>query len=177
MGLDLDRWLPHPIVRTAHRREVAVGAERLWAAAEEVRLRDAPRLARVVRWRLPGTRPDLTFLDMFARYPFVVLDAGERWSISGLCGRVWTFARDYPRIGGAEDFRAWREPGTVRVAFAHWVEPDGDGRAALVSESRIEPVDRRAALRTRALWAVVGRFDRLVGGEALRAAAQRAEGE
>jgi len=176
MALDLDGWLPNPIVRTSHRREAAVDGKRLWAAAKGVRLRDTPRLARVVRWRLPGTRPDMTFLDLFGRYPFVVLDAGEGWSISGLCGRVWTFARDYPRIRGADDFRAWREPGTVRVVFAHWVQDDGDGRSALVSESRIEPVDRRAALRTRALWAVVGRFDRLVGGEALEAAARRAQG-
>jgi hypothetical protein len=175
MPLDLDGWLPDPIVRTSHRRTAPVDAGRLWAAAQEVRLRDTPRLTRVVRWRLPGTRPDMTFLDMFGRYPFVVLDAGEHWSMSGLCGRVWTLARDYPRIRDAEEFRAWHEPGTVRVLFAHWVQQDGDGSSAIVSESRIEAVDRRAALRTRALWAVVGRFERLIGGEALQAAARQAE--
>jgi hypothetical protein len=175
MALDLDGWLPRPTVRTSHRRTAAVDGERLWAAAQEVRVRDAPRLARVVRWRLPGTRPDMTFLDLFACYPFAVLASGERWSISGLCGRVWTIQRDYPRIAGAEEFCAWQEPGTVRVLFAHWVEPDGDGAAAIVSESRIQPVDRGAAVKTRALWAVVGRFERLIGGEALTAAARRAE--
>jgi hypothetical protein len=175
MALDLDGWLPRPQVRTSHRRTAAVDVEHLWEAAREVRLRDAPRLARVVRWRLPGTRPDMTFLDLFACYPFVVLAAGEGWSMSGMCGRVWTLQRDYPRIAGPEDFCSWDEPGTVRVLFAHWVEPDGDGRAALHSESRIQPVDRGAALRTRALWTVVGHFERLIGGEALTAAARRAE--
>ena len=44
-----------------------------------------------------------------------------------------------------------------------------------MSESRIKPIGRRAAVRTRALWAVVGRFQGLIGGEALRVAARRAE--
>jgi hypothetical protein len=173
--LDLDDWLPKAQIRTRHQRTAAVDAPRLWAAAQGVHLREAPALGRVVRWRLPGTPADATFQELFASYPFVVLDAGERFSLSGLCGKVWTLARDYPRIAGAEEFRAWHEPGTVRVVFAHWVEPDGDGRAAIVSESRIEAVDRRAALRTRALWTVVGRFERLIGREALRAAARSAE--
>src|SRR5215207_3990915 len=73
-----------------------------------------------------------------------------------LCGRVWTLGRDYPAIAGADDFLAWNEPGTVRVLFAHWIEDAGDGRSTLFSESRVEPVDRRARLRMRGLWAVIG---------------------
>ena len=133
-------------------------------------------LGRVVRWRIPGTPPDLPFRDVFRRYPFTVLAEGEGWTASGLCGRIWTIQRDYPRIESAEDFLAWDVPGTVRVLFANWVEPAGDGRAALVSESRVKPVDRRASIRLRALWGVMGRFERLIGGEALRVAARRAEG-
>ena len=60
---------------------------------------------------------------MFRTDPFTVLEAGETWSVSGLCGRIWTLARDYPRLGGPEDFRDWDERGTVRVLFAHWTEP------------------------------------------------------
>jgi hypothetical protein len=44
-----------------------------------------------------------------------------------------------------------------------------------VSESRVDPVDRRSGLRLRALWSVVGRFERLIGGEAMRVAVARAE--
>lgn len=147
----------------------------LWDAAATVQVCDARALGSVVRWRVPGTPRDLTFRELFRRYPFTVLAEGERWSVSGLCGRVWTLRRDYPALDGAEDFVAWDEPGTVRVLFAHWVEGAKDGRAALVSESRVEAVDRSAAVRLRALWAVVGRFERLIGGEALRLAAARAE--
>jgi hypothetical protein len=162
-------------VRTRYRRKSAADAEHLWHAAEKVRLCDAPTLCRVVRWRIPGTPRDLPYRELFRRYPFTVLEEGDNWSMSGLCGRIWTLGRDYPRIHGPDEFLEWAEPDTAKVVFAHWVESVGAGRAALVSESRIEPIGRRAALRTRALWAVVGRFQGLIGGEALRVAARRAE--
>ena len=53
---DLDAWLPNPQVRTRHRRRARVDAERLWRVAGTVQVGDAPRLGRVVRWRIPGTR-------------------------------------------------------------------------------------------------------------------------
>jgi hypothetical protein len=175
MHPDLDSWLPDPQVRTLHRRSAEADAYRLWQAAETVRVRDAPALGRAVRWRIPGTSPDLSFRDLFRQYPFTEIARGPRWSVSGMCGRIWTLRRDYPRIEGVEDFMAWDKPGTVRVLLADWIEPDGPGRYALVSEARVKPVDRRAAFRLRALWALVGRFDRLIDAEALRVATQRAE--
>jgi hypothetical protein len=174
--LRLDSWIPDPQVRTRHRRLVVASADRLWEAAGEVRVGDTRTLGRAVRWRIPGTPPEITFRELFRRYPFTVLAEGERWSVSGLCGRIWTLRRDYPRLEGGEEFGDWDEPGTVRVILAHWIEEEGEGRAALVSESRVEPTDRRAQLRLRALWALLGHFDRLVGGEALGVAARRAEG-
>jgi hypothetical protein len=175
MHPDLDAWLPDPQVRTRHRRSAEAGADRLWHAAEAVRLRDAPALGRAVRWRIPGTSADLSFRDLFRQYPFAVIAEGTRWTVSGMCGRIWTLRRDYPRIEGADDFLAWEERGTVRVLLAHWIEQDAPGQNALVSEARIKPVDRQAGFRTRALWAVVGHFERLIGGEVLRVAARRAE--
>lgn len=152
-----------------------MGEDRLWAAAQGVRLDDAPRLGRIVRWRVPGTSAETTFRELFATYPFTVLDEGERHSVSGLCGRVWTLKRDYPEIASGQQFLDWREPGTVRVLFAHWIAP-ADGGAALVSESRVEAIGRRARWRMRALWSLVGRFERLIGAEALDAAIDDAGG-
>jgi hypothetical protein len=173
--IDLDAWLPDPQVRTRHRRHAGADATALWHAAESVRLRDTPTLGRVVRWRIPRTSPDVAFREMFRTYPFTVLEEGEHWSVSGLAGRIWTLARDYPRLRDPDEFAAWDEPGTVRVLFANWVEPGRDGRSALVSEARVQPVDRRAGLKLRALWLGVSQFERLIGGEALRVAARRAE--
>jgi hypothetical protein len=170
----LDDWLANPAVRTRHRRRSSADADQLWAAAGAVCLSDARTLSRLVRWRIPGVGSDQTFRELLRSYPFALLDEGDHWSISGLCGRIWTLHRDYPHLDGPEEFRSWDEPGTVRVLFAHWIEPDGDG-STIVSEARVAPVDRRAALRLRSLWVVIGVFERLIGGEALALAAERAE--
>jgi hypothetical protein len=170
----LDDWLPSAAVRSRHRRSAAAPPAELWQAARGVRLSDTRRLGRLVRWRIPGLADDLTYHELFRGYPFCVLDEGDQHLVSGLCGRIWTLHRDYPRLS-ADEFADWDEPGTVRVAFAHWVEADGDGRAELHSEARVEPVDARARLRLRATWAVVGPFERLVGAEPLALAAARAE--
>jgi hypothetical protein len=171
----LDAWLPAPTIRTHHRRAAAAAPDRLWSCARAVRLSDTRTLGRLVRWRIPGTGPATTFYDLLRGYPFTVLEEGERLLVSGLCGRIWTLARDYPELDGPGDFHAWKEPTTVRVLIAHWAEPLTDGRAEIVSEARVAPVDRTAALRLRALWLVVGAFDHLVGAEGLTVAVRRAE--
>lgn len=173
--IDLDAWLPDPQVRGRHRRDARATPEALWRAAQEVTVGDAPLLGRAVRWRIPGTAAGMSFRDVLRSYPFAVLADGTAWSVSGLCGRLWTLRRDYPELDGPDDFLAWQEPGTARVLIAHWVEPDGDGRSVLLSESRVSPVDDAAAKRLRALWTLVGGFERLVGGEVLSAAVRRAE--
>jgi hypothetical protein len=171
----LDDWIPGPAVRTHHRRSAAASPEDLWDAAREVRLADTGALARLVRWRIPGVPEGQTFDELFRSYPFTLLDAGDTWSVSGLCGRIWTLARDYPRLAGPEEFRAWDQRGTVRVLFAHWAEAGEDGRSTLVSEARVDPVDAFARVRLRALWTVIGPFERLVGAEPLTEAVRRAE--
>jgi hypothetical protein len=171
----LDAWLGSPAVRTHHRRGAATAPEVLWDSATRVHIDDTRSLGRLVRWRIPGLPPALTYHDLFRGDPFTVLEEDERLLISGLCGRIWTLARDYPRLGGPGDFSSWDEPGTVRVLLGHWVQDAGGGRSEIVSEARVEPVDRAAALRLRALWTVIGRFERLVGAEPLALAAREAE--
>jgi hypothetical protein len=168
----LDTWLPEPVVRTHHRREASTAADDLWRTANGVRLSETRTLGRLVRWRIPDLGAGLTYGELFRDYPFTILDEGERHLVAGLCGRIWTLARDYPRLDGPEAFTSWDEPGTVRVLFGHWVEP-ADGGSALVSEARVQPVDRTASLRLRALWKVIGPFERLVGAEAIARATER----
>jgi hypothetical protein len=168
----LDTWLPEPVVRTHHRRTAAAEPDELWRAANAVRLQDTGTLGRLVRWRIPGLDGGLTYGELFREYPFTVVDEGERHLLAGLCGRIWTLSRDYPRLGGPDDFARWDEPGTVRVLFGHWVE-ESEAGSALVSEARVAPVDRAAGLRLRALWKVIGPFERLVGNEAIVRATER----
>lgn len=172
----LDGWLPHPTVRTHHRRASLIDADELWSAALKVRLSDTLALGRLIRWRIPGTSADGSFAELFRSYPFTVLEEGPRSLVSGLCGRIWTLTRDYPVLQDHVAFKEWDERGTVRVLFAHWVERAGDDRSELVSEARVQPIDNGAARRVRALWAAVGPFERLAGSEGLTAAVRQAEG-
>jgi len=127
---DLDAWVPRPQVRTRHRREASAAPDVLWEAAGSVRLSDTGTVGRLVRWRIPGVPAEQTFGGLFAADPFTVLAEGEHWSISGLCGRIWTFTRDYAQLDGPDDFRAWDAPRTVRVLMAHWVENGAAGVGA-----------------------------------------------
>jgi hypothetical protein len=173
---DLDAWLPDPEIRTRHLRAAAAAPDALWAAAQGVRLDQTRTIGRLVRWRIPGVAAAQSFAGLLSDDPFTVLEEGDRWSISGLCGRIWTLQRDYPQIRTPEEFRAYDEPRSVRVLFAHWVHDGGDGRSTLVSEARVAPTDRIASARLRALWLVVGPFERLIGAEPLALAVARAEG-
>ena len=172
---ELDAWLPDPQIRTRHRREAAADPDALWEAARAVRLDETRTIGRLVRWRIPGVPADQSFAGLLASEPFTVLAEGARWSISGLCGRIWTLARDYPTIDGPDAYAAFDEPLSVRVLFAHWVAPGERGRSAIVSEARVAPTDVIATARLRALWLVVGPFERLIGAEPLALAVARAE--
>ena len=171
----LDDWIADPAVRTHHRRGADATPEALWEAARGVRLSETRRLERLVRWRIPGVVHGQTYTELFRDYPFTLLDEGNTWSVSGLCGRIWTLTRDYPRLDGPEAFRHWDERGTVRVLFAHWTERRSGGGAELVSEARVDPVDSTARVRLKALWTVISPFERLVGAEPLTVAVRRAE--
>jgi hypothetical protein len=175
-ALDLDAWLPDPEIRIRHRREAAADPDALWTAARAVRLDQTRTIGRLVRWRIPGVPAGETFAGLLEHEPFTVLDEGERWSLSGLCGRIWTLTRDYPRIDAAA-FRAYDEPRSVRVLFAHWVHAGADGTSTIVSEARVAPTDRIATARLRALWLVVGPFERLIGAEPFALAVARAEAD
>ena len=172
----LRAWLPDADVVTHHRRAARAAPDALWEAARSIRLDETRALGRLVRWRIPGTPAALPYAELFARAPFTVLDEGDRWSVSGLCGRIWTLTRDYPELPDREAFLSWSAAGTVRVAFGHWVEETPHG-VVLVSEARVQAVDRWAALRLRSLWLAVAPFERLIATEPLALAARRAAGQ
>lgn len=172
MAPDLDRWLADPIVRIAHRREASVDPVVLWRAAAGVRLSDARRLGRLVRWRIPGLDPALRFDELFRAEPFTELDAGDGWLVAGIVGRIWTVRRDYPQVTPAE-FIGWSAPGTVRVLFANWVEPVSGG-ALLASEIRVAAVDRLGRLGLAALRPLIAGSQQLIATDGIDAAIRAA---
>ncbi len=149
-------------------------ADELWAAARTVRLQDTQLLGRLVRWRIPGTPGSITFDEMFRQAPFTLLAEGEQSLISGIVGRIWTLRRDYPALGGAEEFRAWSARGTARVIFASWAEA-ADGGGALCSEVRVEAVGRQGRIGLATVRPLVRGFHNLIGTDGIAAAVRTAE--
>ena len=175
MRPDLDHWLPDPALRVAHARESGVDQQQLWDAARAVRVADASLLGRLVRLRIPGTQPEITFDELFRRAPFMVLEERETAIVSGLVGRIWTLRRDYPLLSDPEDFRGWSTRGTARVVFANWVHPADEGRAALASEVRVEPIGVQGRIGLAAVRPLVTAFQHLIGSEGIEAAVRLAE--
>lgn len=170
---DLDYWLPNPSIRVRHRRQTSAPAERLWNAAQTVRLSDARRLGRVVRWRIPGLPADLTFDEMFRAPPFLVLsEEPGRLLVSGLVGRIWTLRRDYPELTDPEEFRTWQTSGTARVLFANWIE---DGPTEIHAEVRVEALGAQGRVGVAAVRPLVRAFGSLIGSDGIEVAARRAE--
>ena len=143
----LDDWIPDPAVRTHHRRSAAATPEALWDAARAVRLSDTRTLERLVRWRIPGVVHGQTYDELFRTDPFTLLDEGDdlvglRAVRADLDARARLPARspgpeDVPRLGPARaPCACCSRTGPSRVT---------DGRSTLVSEARVDPVDRDGA--------------------------------
>lgn len=170
---DLDGWLPNPSIRVTHRRETEASPDRLWEAASQVRLSDARRLGRLIRWRIPGLAAGLTFDEMFRNPPFIVLDETPgRLLVSGLVGRIWTLRRDYPELKDPEEFRTWHNSGTARVVFANWIE---DAPTTIHAEARVEAIGAQGRVGVAAVRPLVRAFGSLIGSDGIEVAARRAE--
>ncbi len=172
----LDDWLPDPAIRVSHRRETSASAEHLWEAARTVRLRDARRLGRLVRWRIPGLPADLPFDEMFRTPPFIVLEEQPgSVLVAGLVGRIWTLRRDYPELKDPEEFRTWHTPGTARVLFANWIDESPAHRATLHAEARVEAIGAQGRVGVAAVRPLVRAFGSLISSDGIEVAARRAE--
>jgi len=165
-------------LRVAHRRESAADADRLWEAAQRVRVADVGLLGRLVRWRIPGVPAEMFFDQVFRSQPFIVLDDGDGQSlVSGLVGRIWTLRRDYPKLRGPDEYRSWEVSGTAKVLFANWVEPLPEDRSALCMEARVRGIGAKGRVGVAAVRPLVSRFQQLIATEGIQAAVRLAEGE
>lgn len=173
----LDRWLPDSTVRTVHRRRSAAPPDALWGAARAAAIGDTITLRPLIMLRLRGARPTArtTFEELFRAPPFVLLEEGERLSVSGLAGKLWTPGGDYASFDDGDEYSAHGTPGTAKVALATTVVALDGGGSEIVSESRVWCVDRSARWRFRPYWALVGPLSRFIGIELLHATTRRAE--
>jgi hypothetical protein len=170
-------WLPGCHARLNFARVSSAGPDELWAAAQAVRLRDAPRLNRVIRWRLGkhAPPPETTFEEFFRTGIFMLLEEGERLYISGVAGKIWTPSGDYAQFETAGEYREYRRRGTAKAVLKTEVREHERG-SQIVAEARVWCADRRTQLIFRPFWAVVSPFARLIYSDGFATAVKRAEG-
>ena len=176
MPTPLDNWLPEHHLRLRHARTSSAAPERLWEAANDLRVSDTPRMRRVMRWRMGRHAPgaDTTYRELFRSGIFTLLEEGERFSVSGLAGRIWTPSGDFARFETPADYREYGRPGTAKVALLTEVRDHPRG-SQIVTESRVRIDGRRTRLVFRGFWAVVRPFSRFIPHEVHAVAVRRAE--
>jgi hypothetical protein len=172
----IDHWLPGCHARLHHARVSTASPDELWHAATTVRLCDAPRLCRLIRWRLGrhAPPPDTTFEEFFRTGIFMLLEEGERRYVSGVAGRIWSPSGEYARFETAAEYREYRRRGTAKVVIANEVREHERG-SEIVTEARIWCADRRTQLIFRPFWAVVSPLARFIYIDGFAAAVRLAE--
>jgi hypothetical protein len=174
---EVQDWLPGCHARLRFERASTASPELLWDAAQSVRLRDAPRLNRLIRWRLGkhAPPPATTFEEFFRTGIFMLLEEGQRLYISGVAGKIWAPSGDYAQFETAGEYREYRRRGTAKVVLKTEVREHARG-SQIVGEARIWCADRRTQLIFRPFWRVVSPFARFIHSEGFAAAVKRAEG-
>ena len=172
----LDRWLPKFHARTVHAQRAPVPPERLWEAAETVRVSDTRTLRPIIALRFGpyAPSPDTTFRELFRRAPFTLLEESQHSSVSGLAGRLWALGDVFARLEGPGDYAAFADPGNAKVAVLNQVRAHGRSGSEIVSEARVWCTDRSARLRFTPFWAVIGPFAIFIRLDLLPAAVARA---
>ncbi|HEX4734990.1 MAG TPA: hypothetical protein VH247_11285 [Thermoleophilaceae bacterium] len=175
---EVQDWLPGCHARLHFTRASTATPGTLWDAAQKVRLRDAPRLNRLVRWRLGkhAPSPDMTFEEFFRTGIFMLLEEGERLSISGVAGKIWAPSGDYAQFETAGDYREYRQRGTAKVVLKTEVREHERG-SQIVNEARIWCADRRTQLIFRSFWTIVRPFARFIYSEGFAVAVKQAEAQ
>jgi hypothetical protein len=158
-------------------RPSTASRDELWDAALSIRLRDSPRLGRLIRWRLGrhAPPPDTTFEEFFRTGIFMLLEEGERLFISGVAGKIWAPSGDYAEFETAGEYREYRPRGIAKVVLKIDVTEHERG-SQIVSEAWVWCADRRTQLIFRPFWALVAPLARFIYSEGFAVAVKRAEG-
>jgi hypothetical protein len=172
----LDSWLPDYQVRSLQRRVSRADPERLWSAAGQARIRDTRMLRPLIGARLGPNAPpaQTTFRELFRSGIFTLLEEGDRYSISGVAGCLWSPRGEYAHFESAADYTEYDPPGRAKAAVLTLVREHERG-AEILTEIRVWCTDRSAWLRFRPVWLIVAPFMRFVRMDLMRSVARRAE--
>ena len=180
----LDRFLPEWEFEERHELLVRAAPDRVDRALREVTLADLPA-ARALFWlrALPSRvgsrrRPSLDvrgpLLAELARGAVVLEDSSDE-IVLGLTGDFAALRGSRaPRARSADEFRAYDRADACKAVLGFRVEPRGEARTLLSTETRVH-AGRDVRRKFGRYWRVVRPFSGLIRIHVLRAARRRAE--
>ncbi len=164
----LDRVIPTPALVETDEIDLAATPSRVWELVRHGNLGESPLVHALFAMRTLPERialrkvPQLTLCidDMKSsteRPGFQVLAEEEgREVVIGAIGKAWHLEIPFVHLRDAEEFRTFREPGFVKVAWSLRVTPLGDSDTRLFLEVRVDATDPDSWSKFRRYFALIG---------------------
>jgi len=176
----LERFLPHPEVREAHRTVVAAPAEVTWEAARALDFRRSPVVRAIFRGRellmrskAVGEQPGGFLEQVHALGWRLLAEEPGRALVFGAVTRPWE-ANVVFRGLTPEEFAGFSEPDYARIAWTLRVEPAGR-RSVFSTETRVDTTSDQARRKFRRYWSLMSPGILLIRRESLRLVRREAE--
>ncbi len=164
----LDRVAPAPALVEIDEVDLAAPPPAVWEHLRHQDLKDSPLVralfaVRTLPERLAGHKVGaaslrLDDLGSTASHPgFQILaeDPG-REVVVGAIGKVWHLEIPFVHVPNADAFRAFAEPGFVKVAWALRVAPLGDSGTRVTVEVRVDATDADSWTKFRRYFTLIG---------------------
>ena len=180
MAALIDEFMPAWDHAERHAKRVDAAPDRVERVLRELTPRDLPltRLLMAVRTllaprRLPAER---TLLEALLAEGFAIIgEAPGEEIVIGVCGRPWQIRGEgIDPLAGADDFRAYDRPGSVKMTMNFALEPAGGGGTRFTTETRIAATDDDGRRAFRRYWRFIRPGSALIRRDILNAVARRA---
>ncbi len=185
MGTLLDRVAPVPALVEVDTVDLAVEPARAWEELRHADLGASPLIralfaVRTIPDRVRGHAagpPTLRLDDLHSspRQPgFQILaERPGHEVVVGAIGKVWHLEIPFVHVESFDDFRAFSEPGFVKVAWAIRVEPLGERDSRVTIEVRVDATDAASWTKFRRYFTVIGPGSHFIRSTLLASLAKR----
>lgn len=180
----IDRLIPTPGLVEIDAVDVAGPPARAWELVRHGDLGESPLVSalftvRTLADRIAGKREknELRIDDLRSttdRPGFQVLhDDGKSELVVGAIGKVWHLQIPFVHVADADAFRAFSEPGYVKVAWTIRVAPRGEEDARITFELRVDATDADSWAKFKRYFTVIGVGSHFIRRSLLRSFARR----
>jgi hypothetical protein len=158
----LDRFIPNPEVAEHHQIVIDAPADLVLSTAKDMHMLDSPIIRAIFKMRelALGGQPDerqhpTDLLAQMQSIGWVVLhEKAGREIVFGCVTQPW-MANPVFRSIPPEAYRAFAEPGYVKIVWTLRADPVDDQRSIFYTETRVATTDAEARRRFRNYWSFV----------------------